>query len=82
MKFCSVTYVVGPLFHSLKVALFVFVCPTTFFVLSDKNIDLGGHMSFQKEKNYLQPRNGIMGQGDSQMLALHSSVENVLPVYD
>ena len=58
-KFSSVLYILGPLFHSLKVTYYTyidFLKPLWFFmsnhifVLSDQNSDLAGHMSFQNKK--------------------------------
>ena len=48
-KFYSVTYLVGHLFHSLKVAC-VYNKIHTHFCLVRQNSDLAGTMSFQKKK--------------------------------
>ena len=68
-KFTLVTYVVGPLFHSLMVAIYIFFkwqniyLSSSFFsillflsfCMSDQNSDLAGHMSFQKKKITCSP---------------------------
>ena len=48
-KFSSVTYIVGPLFDSLKVAC-VYNNIHIHFCVVRQNSDLAGNMSFQKEK--------------------------------